>query len=206
MYCKKASWTVVILVAAAVSVFLPGQSLRAQALKASGFDKDRGHDMLSQIKAELKKNYYDRKGRKDMKPQMAKSRGDKVFKGQLVVLVDSRSASAAELFARIVQLERRGTVLGDRSSGAVMEAKLFPHQSGLDVVAFWGVSITDADLIMTDGKSLEKSGVSADETILPTAADLAAKRDPVLARAAELVGVKLDAEKAGSLFPIEWRK
>jgi len=148
----------------------------------------------------------DRKGRKDMKPQLAKTRGDQAFKGQLVVLVDSRSASAAELFARVVQLEHRGTVLGDRSSGAVMESRFFPHQSGVEVVAFWGLSITDADLIMTDGKSLEKSGVTADETILPTAGDLAAKRDPVLARAADLVGVKLDAGKAGSFFPIEWRK
>jgi len=148
----------------------------------------------------------DRKGRKEMKPQMAKSRGDKVFNGQLVVLIDSRSASAAEIFAKLVQLEHRGTVLGDRSSGAVMESRFFPHESGLDIVAFWGVSVTDADVIMSDGKSLEKLGVNADETILPTAADLAAKRDPVLARAAELVGVKLNAEKAGSLFPIEWRK
>jgi C-terminal processing protease CtpA/Prc len=148
----------------------------------------------------------DRKGRKEMKPQLAKTRGDKVFKGQVVVLVDSRSASAAEIFARLIQLEHRGTVLGDRSAGAVMEARRFPHQSGLDVVAFWGVSITDADVIMSDGKSLEKSGVNVDETVLPTASDLAAKRDPVLARAAELVGVKLDADKAGALFPIEWRK
>jgi len=148
----------------------------------------------------------DRKGRKEMKPQLAKTRGDKAFKGQLIVLVDSRSGSAAEIFARLVQLEHRGTILGDRSAGAVMESRYFPHQSGLDVVAFWGMSVTDADVIMGDGKSLEKTGVGADETILPTAADLAAKRDPVLARAAELVGVKLDTEKAGSMFPIEWRK
>ena len=148
----------------------------------------------------------DRKGRKEMKPQMAKTRGDKAFTGQLVVLIDSRSASAAEIFAKLIQLEHRGTVLGDRSAGAVMQSRYFPHQSGVDVVAFWGVSITDADVIMSDGKSLEKTGVTPDETILPTAADLAAERDPVLARAAELVGVKLDADKAGSLFPIEWRK
>lgn len=148
----------------------------------------------------------DRKGRKEMKPQLAKTLGDKVFKGQLVVLIDSGSASAAELFARLIQLEHRGTVLGDRSSGAVMEAKYFSHQSGVDVVAFWGVNITEADLIMTDGKSLEKTGVTADEIILPTPDDLAAQRDPVLARAAELVGVKLDAQKAGSFFPVEWRK
>lgn len=148
----------------------------------------------------------DRKGRKDMKPQVAKTRGDKVFRGQLVVLVDSRSASAAELFARLVQLEHRGTVLGDHSSGAVMESRFFPHTQGLDIVAFWGISVTNADLIMSDGKSLEKTGVTADETILPTPEDLAARRDPVLARAAELAGVKLDPAKAGSFFPVEWRK
>ena len=87
-----------------------------------------------------------------------------------------------------------------------MESKFFSHKSGVDVVAFWGLSVTDADLIMNDGKSLEKTGVTADETLLPAPADLAAKRDPVLARAAELLGVKLDAQKAGSFFPIEWRK
>ncbi len=148
----------------------------------------------------------DRKGRKELKPILAKTKGDKVFKGQLVVLIDNRSASAAEIFSRLVQLEHRGTVLGDRSAGAVMESLGFPHQSGIDVVTFWGISITDADVIMTDGKSLEKSGVTPDEVLLPTAADLAARRDPVLARAADLLGIKLEAQKAGSLFPIEWRK
>jgi carboxyl-terminal processing protease len=148
----------------------------------------------------------DRKGRKEMKPQLAKTRGDKIFKGQLVVLIDSRSASAAEIFARLVQLEKRGTVLGDQSAGAVMESRVYPHESGLDTVVPWAISITDADVIMTDGKSLEKTGVTADESILPTPADLAAGRDPVLARAAELAGIKLDPVKAASLFPIEWRK
>ena len=146
------------------------------------------------------------RGRKEMKPQQAKARGDKIFTGQLVVLVDSRSASAAEIFSRLVQLEKRGTVIGDRSAGAVMQSEEFPHSSGIDVVAFWGVSITNADVIMSDGKSLEKNGVVPDELTLPTATDLAALRDPVLARAAQLVGAKLDPEKAGGIFPIEWRK
>src|SRR5262245_26633990 len=148
----------------------------------------------------------DLKGRKEMKPQICKPHGDRNFKGKLVVLVDSKSASAAEIFARIVQLEKRGVVIGDRTSGAVMQSQTFDHQTGIDTVIFYGVSVTNADVIMSDGKSLESVGVTPDELLLPTAADLAAKRDPVLARAAAMVGFELPQDKAGAMFPVEWRK
>jgi carboxyl-terminal processing protease len=146
----------------------------------------------------------DRKGRKDMKPLLAKSRGGSVFTGKLIVLVDSSSASAAELFARVVQLEHRGTVLGDHSSGSVMEARHHPCSQGADTKFFYGFSITEADLIMSDGKSLEHTGVVPDELLLPTAQDLASGSDPVLARAAQLAGVTLEPAAAGKLFPFEW--
>jgi carboxyl-terminal processing protease len=146
------------------------------------------------------------KRRKETKPLVAKSRGADAYDGKLVVLIDSESGSAAELLARVVQLEKRGTVIGDRSSGAVMRSRDHPHQLGADIVVFYAASITDADIVMADGKSLEKVGVTPDELRLPTAEDLAAKRDPVLAYAASLVGVKLDPVKAGALFPVEWRK
>jgi carboxyl-terminal processing protease len=145
-------------------------------------------------------------GRKEMKPMIAKTRGDKAFKGKIVVLVDSQSGSAAEVFARVMQLEKRAAVIGDRTGGAVMQSRRFQHQIGADVVTFYSISITDANLIMADGKSLENVGVTPDETIIPTGADLAAKRDIVLSKAAALVGIGLDPEKAGKMFPIEWRK
>ncbi|HEX7330050.1 MAG TPA: S41 family peptidase [Pyrinomonadaceae bacterium] len=147
----------------------------------------------------------DMKGRKEMKPILAKTRGANIYKGKLIVLVDSDSASASELFARAVQLEKRGTVIGDRSQGAVMASRHYDHQTGVGQVLYFGNSITVADLIMADGKSLEKTGVMPDETVLPTAADLAAQRDPVLSRAAEIAGVKIEPEKAGTLFPKDWR-
>jgi carboxyl-terminal processing protease len=147
----------------------------------------------------------DLKGRKEMKPEASKTRGGGVFKGQLVVLIDANSSSAAEIFARLVQLEKRGTVIGDRSSGMVMQSRYYDHQIGIDKVIYYGMSVTNADVVMSDGKSLEHVGVTPDEVLLPTAADMAAGRDPVLARAAAIVGAKLDAEKAGSLFPTEWR-
>lgn len=150
-----------------------------------------------------------RSSRKPEKPEVAKGHGGDAFKGQLLVLIDSRSASAAELFARVVQLEHRGTVVGDLSAGEVMEARFYQHQfeipqaEGAVVIPF-GTSVTDANLIMSDGKSLEGVGVTPDVIVLPTAADLAAGRDPALAKAAELAGVKLDSEAAGKLFPFEW--
>ena len=173
--------------------------------------------------------------RKEQTDLVAASHGHDAFTGQLIVLVDSRSASAAELLARVVQLEHRGTVVGDVTSGSVMEAIYHPLQLGqeslvhsstqdtqtidrsqmtaitgreassdFDIIVFYGANITNADLIMGDGKSLEKVGVTPDVIVLPTAEDLAAGRDPVLAKAAELAHIKLDPAAAGKMFPFEW--
>lgn len=146
----------------------------------------------------------DRLGRKEMKPEIAKTRGSDVFTGKLIVLVDSVSASAAELFPRVIQLEQRGTVVGDQSAGAVMEAKHYSESQGADTKIFYGFSITEADLIMKDGKSLEHVGVTPDELVIPTAPDLANGNDPVLARAAQMSGLNLNPAAAGKMFPFEW--
>jgi C-terminal processing protease CtpA/Prc len=145
----------------------------------------------------------DRVGREEHKSMVTKPHGHR-FEGKLIVLTDSRSASASEIFARAVQIEKRGVVIGDVSSGKVMESKRYSYQVGLGTVSFYGASITDADIIMTDGKSLENIGVNPDEVVLPTAADLANDRDPVLAHAAQLAGVRLSPEAAGKMFPYEW--
>jgi C-terminal processing protease CtpA/Prc len=143
-------------------------------------------------------------GREKQKPQMAKASVRNVFSGKLVVLVDSDSASAAELFARVIQLEHRGTVIGDHSSGSVMEARGYESSLGMDTKIFYEFSVTDADIIMQDGKSLEHTGVTPDEISLPTGEDIAKGRDPVLAHAVDVAGGKLDAPAAGKLFPFEW--
>ena len=169
-----------------------------------------GYEMTMQ---RMISNLFDRdvkigdvKRRKETKPLEAKMRGDKPFAGKLIVLIDSRSGSASEVFSRVMQLEKRGTVIGDVSSGAVMRSRRHDHKVGVDTVVLYGASVTDADVIMSDGKSLERVGVTPDVLKVPTAADLAGKLDPVLSYAASLVGVPLTPEAAGGLFPVEWRK
>ncbi|HEX2489130.1 MAG TPA: S41 family peptidase [Blastocatellia bacterium] len=148
----------------------------------------------------------DLRGRKKMKPTLSKPHGARNFKGKLIVLVDSKSASTAEIFARVVQLEKRGIVIGDRTAGAVMQSRIHGHKLGNVPAIFYGVNIPGADVVMADGKSLEGVGMTPDELLLPTAIDLAAKRDPALSRAASLVGVELPSDKAGKMFPVEWYK
>lgn len=144
---------------------------------------------------------FDRVGRGETKSVSATGSHRDAFTGRLAVLIDSESASASELLARVVQLERRGFIVGDRSSGSVMEARLYPHQIALDSIVSYAISVTDADLVMTDGKSLEHVGVEPDIVVLPTSQDLANDRDPALAKAVGLVGAKLSPEEAGKILP-----
>jgi C-terminal processing protease CtpA/Prc len=140
---------------------------------------------------------FDTVERKGRTAEMVKTRKGDAFTGTLIVLTDSNSGSAAEVFARVIQLEKRGTVIGDRSAGGVMLARMHEGESRTVLYAF---HVTEADIVMTDGHSLERVGVVPDETVLPTAADLAAKRDPVLSHAAKKLGLELDPAAAGVLF------
>ena len=144
--------------------------------------------------------------RKKTETMIAKTRGEKTFKGKLIVLVDSESGSASELFARVVQLEKRGIVLGDQTSGAVMQSRIHVKQYETETYFVFATSITDADIIMTDGKSLENVGVTPDEKLLMNGVALATQQDPVLAIAAARAGIKVDPKTAGTLFPFEWAK
>src|SRR4029078_3474173 len=119
----------------------------------------------------------------------------------LVVLVDSDTASASEVFARTVQLHGRGTVVGDVTAGAVMLARTQVMMGSRDhQFVPYAVSVTEAAVELPNGDRLEKTGVTPDVLVLPSAEDLRAGRDPMLARAVALAGGTLSAEAAGRLF------
>jgi len=145
----------------------------------------------------------DLKRRKEVKEVKVKPRKSHAFAGDLIVLIDSESKSAAEVFARLMQIEKRGLIVGDRSAGMVMENMVYDYDfDDRDrQPVLYGLMITDADIVMSDGKSLEWIGVTPDKLILPTSDDIRNRRDPALAYAASLGGIKITPEEAGALFP-----
>jgi carboxyl-terminal processing protease len=126
-----------------------------------------------------------------------------VYSGKVIVLVDSRSASSSEVFARTMQIHGRGIVLGDVSGGSVMAARYYPRSMGAEAVVSYGSTITEASITMPDGHPLEGVGVIPDELILPSSRDLMLGLDPVMARATVLAGTPLDAGRSGALFSMK---
>lgn len=127
---------------------------------------------------------------------------DRQFKGELIVLIDSDSASASEMFARVIQLEKRGKIVGDVSAGAVMTSYNIPLSDvrgpdGFQTVTLFGMNVTVADVIMSDGKRLEQVGVLPDHPVGPSGLAIALRNDPVLAFAAGLMGTRISPEEAG---------
>jgi len=74
-------------------------------------------------------------------PLSVKGNRSNAFRGDLIVLVDSETASAGEILARVVQIEQRGTILGDRTAGMVMESQAFPHVFGQNPMYFYGTKL-----------------------------------------------------------------
>jgi hypothetical protein len=138
-------------------------------------------------------------GRGVARELIAPGRGRRSVGGQVLVLVNRRTASAAEIIARTLQLTGRGLVIGDSTAGQVRRARLFRHRGGAGAAASYAMVVSVGDVIMPDGVSLEGTGVGPDEIAIPTGRDLAAGRDPVLAQALERAGALVTPEAAAKL-------
>ena len=137
---------------------------------------------------------------------VAKARDQDPYRGMLLVLINSNSASASEVTARTLQLQGRGIIVGDRSMGAVVTSQTHWHELGFGRKVTYGVQVSVMDLIMPDGQRLEKVGVTPDVPVLPSGADMAARRDPVMAKALSMVGMTMDPVEAATVYRDARRK
>ena len=141
--------------------------------------------------------------RKKSEDLIARSRGKNSFKGKIAVLIDNDSASASEVLAKVIQIEKRGIVLGDISAGMVMESQFESYKDSVEYISPYALSMTVADLIMKDGKSLEKTGVIPDEKILPTQIELAEGKDVVMIKALNYLGFTATPEQIKAMFEVK---
>lgn len=137
---------------------------------------------------------------------VARPVGKAPFHGTLIVLINANSASAAEITSRFLQLEGLSTTVGDRSEGAVMGSREFVHYVGGDKGLVYAVTITEQDVIMDDGNRLENVGVEPEFIVVPSGADLAANRDPQMAKALALAGVQVDPVQAAKIYSNDFKR
>ncbi len=103
------------------------------------------------------------------------------YPGRLAVLVDRFSASSSEIFAHVIQQEKRGLVIGRPTAGAVIVARFYPLPGG------GRLEIPVEDYLGRDGRRLEGVGVKPDRIVALRLADLRAGRDPDLETALTLL-------------------
>jgi carboxyl-terminal processing protease len=109
------------------------------------------------------------------------------YRGQLVVLIDAETQSAAEIFAGGVQASGRAVVVGLRSAGATLPsaAKELPTGAILQY-AF-------ADFVSADGHPIEGVGVEPNLSVKLNRRGLLAGRDPQLEAALRAIETNVPA-------------
>ncbi|MBV9926647.1 MAG: PDZ domain-containing protein [Acidobacteria bacterium] len=106
------------------------------------------------------------------------------YRGQLVVLIDAETQSAAEMLAAGLQASGRAVVIGERSAGATLPSAAKELPTGaIFQYAF-------ADFVGGDGSVIEGVGVQPSLTVKLTRRQLLAGRDPQLEAALSVIESK----------------
>jgi carboxyl-terminal processing protease len=118
----------------------------------------------------------------DANNQVYRSRGYNVFNDdlKLVILVDSGSASAAEILAGALADNHRAILVGEKTFGKGSVQELLPLSGG------GALKLTIARWLTPNGTSISKTGITPNLEVKFTPEDAAAGRDPQLAKALAL--------------------
>jgi carboxyl-terminal processing protease len=104
------------------------------------------------------------------------------YAGPVVVLVNSQSASASELFAGAMQATKRGVVVGQPTCGCLLGFLGYARVPGGGEMAY-----SEVGFVLTNGKRIEGEGVIPDHAVPISLPDLVAGRDRSLETAQELL-------------------
>jgi carboxyl-terminal processing protease len=120
------------------------------------------------------------------KPVVYRSHGPKLFDDKLdfVVLVDSGSASAAEILAGALKEHSIATLVGTRTFGKGSVQELLP------VTEDTSLKVTVARWLTPNGLSISEHGLDPDVNVPFTQKDFDAKKDPQMDKAVEILTAK----------------
>lgn len=122
--------------------------------------------------------FRERKG----KEYTLKTGGNKsAYQGRILVLTDSATQSAAEVFAQAIQETGRGLVIGQRTTGGVLLGNHFKLPNGFDL------HVAVMNYHSVKGIRLEGHGVIPDVPVDLTVKDYRENRDTVLDQANQLL-------------------
>ncbi|MDO8541102.1 MAG: S41 family peptidase [Opitutaceae bacterium] len=97
--------------------------------------------------------------------------GSARYRGQVVVLVDGGTGSAAEIFAAVLQDHGRATIIGRRTAGAVLASWFYRLPDGGEL------QLSRLDYIAPKGRRIEGKGVEPDIVVPRTLDDMRTGRD-----------------------------
>ncbi len=97
--------------------------------------------------------------------------GSAHYRGHVAILVDSNTASAAEIFSAVLKDHRRAVVVGRKTAGAVLASWFYhlPDDGELQ--------LSREDYIAPNGRRIEGNGIEPDIVVPRTLADIRAGRD-----------------------------
>jgi carboxyl-terminal processing protease len=100
--------------------------------------------------------------------------GSARYEGPVAILIDSVSASAAEIFTAVLQDHGRATAIGRRTAGAVLASWFYRLPDGGEL------QLSRLDYVAPKGRRIEGSGIEPDITVPRTLEDVRTGRDPDL--------------------------
>ena len=124
-------------------------------------------------------SFVERSGK--IREKAVKGSGAGAFAGKVIVLINENTGSGAEIFARLMQENKRAQIVGGSSRGAVLNSRDF------DLPENFMLRVAFRDYVSPAGMRLEGSGVKPDIETGLTIEDLRTGRDRVLERAVKMV-------------------